>query len=150
MYDHQLREFVGLLESRGLNAEVVSRCGPKKGIQICLRVDHHLYPLWELSDPGNAAALSALDFDSIRLNRVPGWSLDIPDEQQRVARADYHSLYRDALNQIRTEDRIGELYLTHDGIRAVHVNDFPLTDKLVFTAAWGEETAQEIMRKVGA
>jgi hypothetical protein len=44
-----------------------------------LRIGGCLYPLWELSLRENVAALAALDFESIRARRGPGWTIAIPD-----------------------------------------------------------------------
>jgi hypothetical protein len=51
---------------------------------------------------------------------------------------EYEGTYQAALRQIKTKgDEVGEPYLTHDGVRSVHIKNFPCTDELVFKGSLG-------------
>ena len=48
-----------------------------------LEIGDDFFPLWELSQPENRAALEKTDFKTIKARRGPGWSMEPP----RYARA---------------------------------------------------------------
>ncbi len=63
-----------------------------------------------------------------------------------VTAEQFEAEYQDALDECRTQGKdVGEPYRTRDGVRAVHVNNFPCPDRLVFGEAYGERLADQIM-----
>ncbi len=63
---------------------------------------------------------------------------------------EYEGNYQDAIRQIKQRGvPIGEPYVSHDGVRGVHIRDFPCGDHLVFKEAWGEVIATAMMRESG-
>jgi hypothetical protein len=48
-----------------------------------LEIGEDFFPLWELNQPENRAALEINDFSTIKARRGPGWSMESP----RYARA---------------------------------------------------------------
>lgn len=97
------------LRARGFDAEVKIIAGAA-GAEIGLSVDESFYPLWELNDPENVGFLTNLDFQSIRLRRVPRWTIAEPDQRQRIARAEYQASHADAVDDLRRAAEVGEPY----------------------------------------
>ena len=63
---------------------------------------------------------------------------------------EYEYTYQEALHELRSRGiEVREPCLTHDGIRTIHVGNFPCTDELVFKEAWGEDAAKDIMQDSG-
>ena len=68
---------------------------------------------------------------------------------------EYENLYNRALKAIRRRakrngNQIGEPYLTSEGERFVNIDSADCNDELVFRKAWGNESAERIMRRRNA
>lgn len=59
---------------------------------------------------------------------------------------EYEQRYAEALKDIRAKI-VGKPDRTHDGVRFVEIDGKRCTDDVVFTKAWGHETAVDIMRQ---
>jgi hypothetical protein len=61
---------------------------------------------------------------------------------------EYEDRYAEALDVVRRkhpDNTVGEPEYSPAGYRFVHIDGFPCNDHIVFTMAWDEETAQEII-----
>jgi len=61
----------------------------------------------------------------------------------------YEHQYSEALAELRSRgSKIASPYTAPDGIRRVQIDDVPwCIDRLVFEKAWGQEIADQIIRK---
>jgi hypothetical protein len=59
---------------------------------------------------------------------------------------EYESLYAEALHTIRRKI-VGNFETTNDGVRCVHIDGKPHSDRDVFVKAWEVKTAELIMAR---
>jgi hypothetical protein len=63
-----------------------------------------------------------------------------------MTQQEYEQQYSDALASLRRRgNQVGKPYYSHDGVRAVRIDEFPCIDDLVFKKAWGKATAASIV-----
>jgi hypothetical protein len=62
---------------------------------------------------------------------------------------EYEEQYSEALAELRSRGcKIASPYTAPDGVRRVQIDDFRrCIDRLVFEKAWGQEIADQLMRK---
>jgi hypothetical protein len=61
---------------------------------------------------------------------------------------EYERQYSEALAELRSRGhKVASPYTAPDGIRRVDIDDLQSVDRLVFEKAWGQEIAEQMMRK---
>jgi hypothetical protein len=62
-----------------------------------------------------------------------------------MTKEEYEQQYSDAIYSLEQRGhQIGSPYFSHDGVRAIRVDNFAWTDDAVFEEAWGKEIAAAI------
>ena len=77
-----------------------------------------------------------------KTSKLAHYPVLVANWQNWMTKEEYEQQYSDAIYSLKHRGhQIGNPSLSHDGVRAIRVDNFPWTDTAVFEEAWGKEAA---------